>query len=104
MHLLAFATVMLATTTGAPRPLCDLVPEQELPNCHFTPRSNYALHGHVHTVRVITHQLSPDPRTRGLSAHKAPKLLIQEPGAWVVFSADGDLIESSNCLSRTVDH
>lgn len=100
LHLLAFATVMLATTTGAPQPPCDLVPEQELPNCHFTQRSNYALHGHVHTVRVITRELSPDPGTRGFNAHKAPKLFIQAPGAWVVFSADGDLIENSSSLSQ----
>jgi len=100
MHLLALATVILATATSAPQPPCDLVPEQELPNCRFTQRSNYALHGHVHTVRVITRELSPDPRTRGLNAHNAPKLFIQEPGAWVVFSADGDLIENSSSLSQ----
>jgi hypothetical protein len=100
MHLLVLASVMLATTIGAPQPPCDLISEQELPNCHFNVRSNYALHGHVHSARVITHELSPDPRTRGLNAHKAPKLFIQEPGAWVVFSADGDMIENSGSLSQ----
>ena len=100
MRWLALAVVILATTTFSQQAPCDLVKEQELPNCHFTQRSNYALHGHVHTVRVITHELSPDPRTRGLNAHKAPKLFIQEPGAWVVFSADGDLIENASSLSQ----
>jgi hypothetical protein len=100
MHLLALAMVMLTILTGARQPPCDLVPEQELPNCHFTVRSNYALHGRVHTVRVVTHDLSPDPRTRGLNAHKAPKLFIQEPGVWLVFSPDGDMIENAGSLSQ----
>lgn len=100
MQLLALATVMLATTTGAQAP-CDLVPEQEIPNCYFTVRSNHALHGRVHTARVITRELSPDPRTHSLQAHAAPKLSIQEPGAWQVFSPDGDIIESGGSLFKT---
>lgn len=94
MHLLALATVMLATMIGDQQSACDLVPEQEIPNCHFTVRSNYALHGRVHTARVITREISPDPRTRNPHSHETPKLSVQEPGAWIVFSPDGDAIES----------
>ena len=99
MHLVALAMVMLMTEAGAQQPPCDLVPEQELPNCHFTNRSNYALHGRVHTVRVIRHELSPDPRTRDRNTHTAPKLFIQAPGVWLVFSPEGDLIENAGSLS-----
>jgi len=97
MRLLALVMVMLAITVRAQQPPCDLAPEQELPNCHFTVRSNYALHGRVHTVRVIRQELSPDPRLRGLNS---PMLSIQEPGAWVVFGPDGDMIENAGSLSQ----
>ncbi len=97
MHLLPLVMVTLAITASAQQPPCDVAPEQELPNCHFTVRSNYALHGRVHTVRVIRRELSPDPRPRGLNT---PTLSIQEPGAWVVFSPDGDVIENAGRLSE----
>lgn len=99
MQLLALATVMLATTTGV-QPPCDLVPEQEIPNCYFTVRSNSALHGRVHTARVITRELSPDPRTHSPHSHEGPKLSIQEPGAWQVFGPDGDIIQSGGNLFK----
>jgi len=75
MHLLVLATVMLAAATGAEPSPCDLVPEQEIPNCHFTLRSNFALHGPVRTVRVTTRKLAPDPRTRSPNAHAARSYL-----------------------------
>lgn len=93
MHRLALA-VMLATMIGDQQPPCDLIPEREIPNCQFTVRSNYALHGRVHTARVITRELSPDPRTRHPNSRETPKLSVQEPGQWVVFSPDGYMIES----------
>ena len=86
MHLLVLATVMLAAAIGANQSPCDLVPEQEIPNCHFTVRSSYALHGRVRTVWVTTRKLARDPRTRSLNAHEATKLSIEEPGVWLVFS------------------
>lgn len=100
MHPLTLAILMLAIPTGAQQSPCDLVPEQDLPNCHFTVRSNNALHGRVHTVRVTTRKLAPDPRTRGLNPHETPKLAIEEPGVWLVFSSDGDRIENSGSLSQ----
>jgi hypothetical protein len=96
MHLLALVLVTLAITTRAQQLPCDVAPEQELPNCHFTVRSNYALHGRVHSVRVMRQELSPDPRTR---RSNTPTLSIQEPGVWVVFSPDGDMIENAGRLS-----
>jgi hypothetical protein len=101
MHLLLLAMIILAAQAGAQQqPPCDLVPEQELPNCYFTVRSNYGLHGRVHTLRVIRHQLSPDPRTRSKIPHQSSqKLFIQEPGVWVVFGLDGEVIENSGSLS-----
>lgn len=97
---LVLATVMLAVATGAEQVPCDLVAEQDLPNCRFTVRSNYALHGRVRTVRVTTRRLAPDPRIRRLNAGEPPKLSIQEPGVWIVFSPDGDVIENSGGLSK----
>ena len=100
MYLLLLAMIMLAAQAGAQQPPCDLLLEQELPNCYFTVRSNYGLHGRVHTLRVIRHELSPDPRTRSNIPHqRSPKLFIQEPGVWVAFSLDGDMIENSGSLS-----
>jgi hypothetical protein len=96
MHLLALVMVTLAVTARAQQRPCDVAPEQELPNCHFTVRSNYALHGRVHTVSVMRQELSPDPRNR---RPNTPTLSIQEPGAWVVFSPDGDMIENAGRLS-----
>jgi hypothetical protein len=96
MHLLALVLVTLAITARAQQLPCDVAPEQELPNCHFTVRSNYALHGRVHSVRVMRQELSPDPRTR---RSNTPTLSIQEPGVWVVFSPDGDMIENAGRLS-----
>jgi hypothetical protein len=46
---------------------------------------------------VIRQELSPDPRLRGLNS---PMLSIQEPGAWVVFGPDGDMIENAGSLSQ----
>jgi hypothetical protein len=97
---LVLATLMSAVATGAEQPPCDLVAEQDLPNCNFTVRSNYALHGLVRTVRVTTRRLAPDPRTRSLKAQEPPKLFIQEPGVWLVFSPDGDMIENSGSLNK----
>jgi len=77
-----------------------LVPEEKLPNCLFTVRSNFALHGRVHTLRVRTRKLSPDPRTHSFQAHEAPRLSIQEPGVWLAFSPDGEVIETSGSLSQ----
>ena len=101
MHPLLLAMFMLAAQAGAQQqPPCDLLPEQELPNCYFTVRSNFGLHGRVHTLRVTRHELSPDPRTRSNIPHqRSPKLFIQEPGVWVVFGFDGDMIENSGSLS-----
>jgi hypothetical protein len=96
MHLLALAIVMVATEVAAQQPSCDFVSEHEYPNCHFTARSNHGLHGPVHTARVNTRELSPDPRTRNLNAHEAPRLPIQEPVTSVAFSPDGD------CAARMV--
>jgi hypothetical protein len=96
MHLLALVMVTLAVTARAQQLPCDVALEQELPNCHFTVRSNYARHGRVHTVRVMRQELSPDPRARRLNT---PTLSIQEPGVWVVFSPDGDMIENAGRLS-----
>ena len=98
LYLLALAMAMVTTVAGAQRSPCDLVPEQELPNCRFTVRSNYALHGRVHTVRVITHELAPDPRTR--PHNSGPKLSVHEPGVWIAFSSDGEIIENSGSLSK----
>jgi hypothetical protein len=96
MHLLALVMVTLAVAARAQQLSCDVAPEQELPNCHFTVRSNYALHGRVHTVRVMRQELSPDPRP---PRPNTPTLSIQEPGVWVVFSPDGDIIENAGRLS-----
>lgn len=98
VYLLALAMLMVTTVAGAQRSPCDLTPEQELPNCRFTVRSNHALHGRVHTVRVIRHELAPDPRTR--SEKSGPKLSVHEPGVWIVFSLDGEMIENSGSLSE----
>jgi hypothetical protein len=96
MRLLALVMVMLAVTARAQQRPCDVAPEQQLPNCHCTVRSNYALHGRVHTVRLMRQELSPDPRPR---RPNTPTLSIQEPGVWVVFSPDGDMIENAGRLS-----
>ncbi len=40
MRLLALVMMTLAITVRAQQPPCDLAPEQELANCHFTLRSN----------------------------------------------------------------
>jgi hypothetical protein len=99
MRWLALVIVLLGTRANAQQPPCDLLPEQELPNCTFTTRSNYALHGLVHTVRVIKQDLAHDPRTSGDGGGKQPKLWVQEPGVWIVFSHEGEIIESAAALS-----
>jgi hypothetical protein len=79
---------------------CDQVPEQQLPNCTFTNRSNFALHGTVRRVRGTKQELAPDPRINAQdpSANR-PKLWVQEPGVWVVFSREGEIIESAGSLA-----
>jgi hypothetical protein len=100
MQLLALATVLwLATPSASNQPACDLVPEKQLPNCHFTARSNYALHGNVHTFRVLKEDISPDPRQGQSKIAAGPKLFIQEPGVWIAFSRDGELAGIGNVLS-----
>ncbi len=99
MRPLAFVTLLLLARGYAQRLPCDLVAEQELPNCRFTVRSNYGLRGPVHTARVISQKLAPDPRTGYVSSTNSPKLAISEPGVWLVFSRDGDLIENSGSLA-----
>jgi hypothetical protein len=44
----------------------------------WTAAMNMGLHGPVHSQRVTSRKLNPDPRI-------APKLFIDTPTAWVVF-------------------
>jgi hypothetical protein len=100
MRLLTLAIGLLWATSSLSQQLpCDLVPEQQLPNCRFTTRSNYALHGSVHTFRVVQKDLSPDPRVQTSRAAKAPRLFLQEPGGYLAFSRTGDTIASGSVLS-----
>jgi hypothetical protein len=78
---------------------CEFVADHQIPNCRFTVRSNYALHGPVHTYRVIKQDLSADPRPNHGKPTNAPKLFIQEPGVWLTFSRDGEISQTSNVLS-----
>ena len=79
---------------------CDQVPEQQIPNCTFTNRSNYALHGAVKSFRGRKQELAPDPRINKQDpAANRPKLWVQGPGVWVVFSREGEIIESAGSLT-----
>jgi hypothetical protein len=49
---------------------------------------NMGLHGPVHSVRVATKKLNPDPRVN-------PKLPILTPSAWVLFDSQGRVVEQS---------
>ena len=100
IRVLALAIGLLCATNSLSQQVpCEFVPEHQLPHCRFTTRSNYALHGAVHTYRVIKHDLAPDPRTGHRKAITAPKLFIAEPGVWLAFGRDGDTSEISNVLS-----
>ncbi len=98
MRWLALVMVLLGAWANAQQPSCDLVSEQELPNCTFTTRSNYALHGLVRSLRVTKQDLAPDPR-KSAGEGKRPKLWVQEPGVWIVFSREGSIVESAAALS-----
>lgn len=100
MRLLTLAIGLLLATSSLSQQLpCDLVPEQQLPNCRFTTRSNYALHGSVHTFRVVQKDLSTDPRVQTSRATRAPQLFLQEPGGYLAFSRTGGTIASGSVLS-----
>ncbi len=99
MPFIAIVALMFAAQASAGLSPCDLVPERDLPNCRFTTRSTYALHGPVHTVPVQTQTLAPDPGTRDPKLQASPRLFVQQPGVWLVFSPEGDLIENAGSLA-----
>jgi hypothetical protein len=81
------------------QPLCELVPETQLPKCKFTVRSNYGLRGQVHTIRDVEQDLAPDPLTHDRAAG-GPRLPIKEPGVWLVFDAAGEMLENAGSLTN----
>lgn len=58
----------------------------------WTAAMNMGLHGPVHSQRATSTKLNLDPRTD-------PKLFIYTPTAWVVFGADGRIVEQANAAS-----
>src|SRR5437660_11428313 len=92
--------LLLLSVCGAAQQIpCELVPEEQFPHCPFTERSNYGFRGPVHTQRLTTRFLSPDPREREKAPRKAPKLqILQQSPAWIVFTADGDIAEIASML------
>lgn len=91
------ALLLWVAQAAAQRLPCDLVPEETLPNCHFTTRSNYALHGLVRSNRVVKKELAPDPRKH--AGDRVPRLWIQEPAVWLVFSPAGEILETAGSLA-----
>lgn len=92
--------LVLAVRAVAQQLPCEQVPEQHKPNCAFTNRSNYAFHGTVRSVRGTKQELAPDPRINIQNPDgKRPKIWVEEPGVWIVFSREGEIIESAGSLA-----